>query len=412
MLPDGWREGKLSELISKLDAGVSVNSTDRMATPSEQGILKTSCVSNWFFDHRCNKAVTASEEIERLKEPVQANTILISRMNTPALVGASAYIDNDYSNLFVPDRLWQAKPKNSKVCMRWLATFLASDRGRYSLSALATGTSNSMKNITKPDVLSIKLLIPPPDEQEQIVEVISAWDNAIKKAEKLIVQKQKQKKALMQRLLTGKHRFPEFEGQKWKTYKLSDFLIPTFREIDKPSENYLAIGVRSHCKGTFQKPDSEPDKIAMEKLYVVKKDDLIVNITFAWEGAIALVKEEDEGGLVSHRFPTYTFKHDIAIPEFFKYAITTKRFRHILDLISPGGAGRNRVLSKKAFLEIEWRMPSIEEQQKIASVLNAADKEIDLLIQKLKAYQDQKKGLMQQLLTGKKRVNLTRKEAA
>jgi len=134
-------------------------------------------------------------------------------------------------------------------------------------------------------------------------QILSIWNKAIEKLEALIVAKQKRKKALMQQLLTGKHRFTEFEGQKWKTYRLSDFLIPTFREEDKPTENYLAIGVRSHCKGTFQKPDSDPNKIEMNKLYKVRKDDLIVNITFAWEGAIALVKGEDKGGYVSHRFP-------------------------------------------------------------------------------------------------------------
>lgn len=412
MLPDGWEEGRLSELISRLDAGVSVNSTDRVATTDEQGILKTSCISSWSFDPKCNKAVTEKGEMDRLKEPVQANTILISRMNTPALVGASAYIDQDYPNLFVPDRLWQAKPANSKTCMQWIATFLASDRGRYSLSALATGTSNSMKNITKPDVLSVKLLIPTPYEQQQIVEVISTWNSAIEEIQTLIKHKQKQKKALAQNLLTGKHRFPEFEGQDWQTLKLSEFLIPTLREEDKPTESYLAIGIRSHCKGTFHKPDFDPAKIAMTKLYTIKKDDLIVNITFAWEGAIALVKEEDEGGYVSHRFPTYVFDKEKAIPEFFKYVITTKRFRYILDLISPGGAGRNRVLSKKEFVKIQWAMPSIKEQQKIAAVLNTADKEIGLLTQKLEAYQEQKKGLMQQLLTGKKRVKINQQEAA
>ncbi len=113
-------------------------------------------------------------------------------------------------------------------------------------------------------------------------------------------------------------RFPEFEDQ-WREKKLDDFLTSTLREVNKPNENYLAIGIRSHCKGTFQKPDSEPDKIAMDKLYVVRENDLIINITFAWEGAIAIVKTEDDGGLVSHRFPTYTFKQDVSSPNFFRY---------------------------------------------------------------------------------------------
>jgi len=153
-------------------------------------------------------------------------------------------------------------------------------------------------------------------------------------------------------------RFPEYSAN-WSQRLLSDFLIPTLREIEKPKVNYLAIGLRSHCKGTFQKPDSDPSKIAMEKLFRVKENDLIVNITFAWEGAIAIVKENDEGGLVSHRFPTYTFDTNITSHHFFKHQFINKRFRYLLDLISPGGAGRNRVMSKKEFVKLKVPLPSV-----------------------------------------------------
>jgi type I restriction enzyme S subunit len=147
-------------------------------------------------------------------------------------------------------------------------------------------------------------------------------------------------------------RFPKFKGE-WKEKRLDEFLIPTFREVCKPNDKYLAIGVRSHAKGTFQRTDSEPDKIAMETLYQVREGDLIVNITFAWEGAIALVKKTDDGGFVSHRFPTYTFDQTVVLSEYFRQVFIQKRFRSLLDLISPGGAGRNRVLSKSNFLAIK-----------------------------------------------------------
>ena len=117
-------------------------------------------------------------------------------------------------------------------------------------------------------------------------------------------------------------------------------------------------------KGTFQKPDSDPEAIAMDKLYVVRANDLVVNITFAWEGAIAIAQTEDDGGLVSHRFPTYTFKPDQATHRYFKHIIQLKRFKYMLDIISPGGAGRNRVLSKTEFLKLKWNLPSVKEQEK------------------------------------------------
>ena len=193
-------------------------------------------------------------------------------------------------------------------------------------------------------------------------------------------------------------RFPEYSAN-WSQRLLSDFLIPTLREIEKPKVNYLAIGLRSHCKGTFQKPDSDPSKIAMEKLFRVKENDLIVNITFAWEGAIAIVKENDEGGLVSHRFPTYTFDTNITSHHFFKHQFINKRFRYMLDLISPGGAGRNRVMSKKEFVKLKVPLPSVGEQQKIAAFLTAVDNKIEQLSKKQALLGSWKKGLMQQIFS-------------
>lgn len=197
-----------------------------------------------------------------------------------------------------------------------------------------------------------------------------------------------------------KLRFPEFEGE-WILRQFFEFLIPDFRDVPKPSEKYLALGVRSHGKGSFQKPGSEPEKIAMETLYEVHAHDLIVNITFAWEGAIAIAKPQDHGGLVSHRFPTYIFDRSHAIHDFFEYIIEDKRFRQTLDLISPGGAGRNRVLSKKSFINITHRLPKISEQQKIASFLGSIDEKIDQLSRKKALFEDYKKGCMQQIFSQK-----------
>ena len=260
--------------------------------------------------------------------------------------------------------------------------------------------------LNRNDVHSFKIPLPPLAEQKKIAEILSTWDRAIELTDKLIAAKEQRKKALMQRLLTGKVRFREFAGEAWKEMALRDFLLPTVREVDKPKIQFRALGVRSHCKGTFLKPDFDPGKIDMEKLYEVKANDLIVNITFAWEGAIALVKPEDDGALVSHRFPTYVFDTTEVTPNFFQFVVMQKKFRHILRLISPGGAGRNRVLSKRDFLKIKWELPLLPEQQKIAAVLQAADHEIELLRQKREALVQQKKGLMQALLTGKVRVNI------
>lgn len=194
-----WEVKALSHYVKSLDAGVSVNSGDRPACGDEIGILKTSCVSSGSFDNIENKVVTAAEEIARVKEPVRADTIIISRMNTIALVGANAYVENDIPTLFLPDRLWAAKATGNGS-MRFLSYVLGSERGRATLSSLASGSSGSMKNIGKSEVLAIRIAAPLIKEQQRIAEILSSLDNLISAQIQKIQVLKNHRKGLMQQL--------------------------------------------------------------------------------------------------------------------------------------------------------------------------------------------------------------------
>lgn len=265
------------------------------------------------------------------------------------------------------------------------------------LKRIANGST--FLEVSKTDFDNYALNIPPLPEQQKIAKVLSTWDKAIQETCSIIKRLEKRNKALAFSLLRGK-----LSDGKIKELPLSKFLTHTPREIDKPKANYLALGIRSHGKGIFHKPDSDPKAIAMEKLFEVKENDFIVNITFAWEHAVAIISKKDEGGLVSHRFPTYVINNKIISTEYFRHYILQPFFKHILDTISPGGAGRNRVLSKKDLMKLKIEVPALEEQNQIAEILNTANKELRQYQQKLNTLKIQKKGLMQQLLTGKVRT--------
>ena len=297
-----------------------------------------------------------------------------------------------------------ARPKEDTVATGYVGYLLQSWNVRKQIMTIAQGTKVLSLSTTR--LGNVTLNFPTLPEQQKIANFLTAVDSklqALKKKKELLAQ---YKKGVMQKLFSVKAdgrpslRFKTSEGNNfadWEVKTLGEVANLNVRQINKPKNKYLAIGIRSHCKGTFQKPFSDPSKIAMDKLFVIKEDDLIVNITFAWEGAIAIVKKEDEGGLVSHRFPTYTFNKEISFSSFFKYIIVEKRFRSELDLISPGGAGRNRVMNKKDFVKIKINLPHIEEQTKIANFLSAIDDKItncELLITKAEQY---KKGLLQQM---------------
>jgi len=283
--------------------------------------------------------------------------------------------------------------------------YIQSPPGRRQMMSITRHLTIS--GITGEDLNEYLVPLPPLGEQYKIAEVFEHWDNAIEKIEDLVVaQQQERKRGLMQQLLTGRMRFKEFEDGQWRSLALGEILNFEPRVVTKPKGAFLAAGIRSHGKGVFLKPDFEADDIALDELFQLRTDDFVLNITFAWEGAAAIVPPEADGALVSHRFPTFTFKRGVSFPGYFRHVIRQKRFVHELGLVSPGGAGRNRVLSKSDFLHIRVELPSFEEQQRIAAVLDASDREIELLQKQLGALKEQKRGLMHKLLTGEVRVKV------
>jgi len=295
-----------------------------------------------------------------------------------------------------------ARANDNEVALGYRTYVLNHQQVIRELRRIATGTS--VYGVSKTNLSEIKIALPPLSEQKAIANILCRCDESIHTTEKLIAQKELRKKWFTQQLLSGKKRLKGFENTKWKTQPLENFIKAVVREIDKPKKPYLGIGLRSHGKGTFLKHDEQPEKNSMDKFYIVRQDDLIVNITFAWEQAIAIVRPEDDGALASHRFPTYTFIKDKGHPDFFRFFIVQPRMKYMLQLISPGGAGRNRVMSKNDFIKLEFLLPDYKEQTGIAQLLQTADKEISLLKAKAEKLREQKKGLMQQLLTGKRRL--------
>lgn len=190
----------------------------------------------------------------------------------------------------------------------------------------------------------------------------------------------------------------------WKVGQMSDVLHNETRAVSKPDEPYWRLGIRSWAKGTFQAYVDDPKTVDMDELYVVRENDLVVNITFAWEHAIAVASKEDDGLLVSHRFPTYVFD-DGNVPAYYRAVVSQRFFKDMLDHISPGGAGRNRVLNRKDFLALPCYIPSTAEQQKIAKILATCDRVIELKQQLLEEKRRQKQWLMQKLMSGSSEGN-------
>ena len=248
---------------------------------------------------------------------------------------------------------------------------------------------------------SFEIYKPSQEEQQKIGAFFKKIDDTIALHQRKLDLLKEQKKGYLQKMFPKNgEKVPElrFAGftDDWEERKLGELVEQIIREVPKPNKPYYRMSVRSHAKGTFKQFVDNPENVAMDKLFVVKKDDLVVNITFAWEHAIAVVNEENDGLLVSHRFPTYRAdgKSDI---EFLHHVVSKENFRRKLEFISPGGAGRNRVLNKKDFLKLKIFVPKIEEQQKIGSFFKQLDNTIALHQRKLDLLKEQKKGFLQKM---------------
>lgn len=197
---------RFGDLIDTLEAGVSVNSEGRHAEPDEVGILKTSCVSAGHFEPEEHKAVLASERA-RVRVPVRGDSIIISRMNTFELVGANAFVEADHGDLFLPDRLWLLK-SNSRVRIRWLAFYMKTAKFREQVISIATGTSGSMKNISKGRLNDLVVFIPDDQQQAHDIAVLAAVEAVLLSARKIEARQRVAAIALKSDLLSGRVRVP------------------------------------------------------------------------------------------------------------------------------------------------------------------------------------------------------------
>lgn len=415
VIPEDWETSSLSAAFQKLEAGVSVNSDDSLS--SEYHILKTSAVHDGVVDTAETKPVIPQDYL-RLKCPLVKGSIIISRMNTPALVGECGFTKDAKAGTYLPDRLWQIQNSNkSSFDFVWLNYLLNTKQYRDAVRATATGTSNSMKNISKERLLDIEIPRPPISEQENIAAVLSEVDELINLIEKQISKKKAIKQGAMQELLTGKRRLPGFDG-KWQSFVFGDLFdfIPN-NAFTRAQMDVSGRVKNIHYGDILTKYGAYISANRKDIPYIAKEIDLsrFSEKCYLQSGdlVIADTAEDETVGkaleVINVECPVLAGQHTLLCrpkvrfaEKFLGYYLNASCYHNQLLPYIVGTKVSS--VSKASIAQTKLVVPKYEEQQAIASILSDMDDEITELEHKLAKYRQVKQGMMQQLLTGKIRL--------
>jgi type I restriction enzyme S subunit len=400
-IPDGWQIKKLKDiLIEERLGGNYENAEANNGIPViKMGNLDRATI-------KIDKIKYLPEnEIYNDEDVLVKGDLLFNTRNTLELVGKVAIWNNELPFAVYNSNLMRMKFDSLFVESTWFMNrAFNSYYGLRQLRGIATGTT-SVAAIYGRDLESIKFLLPPLPEQKAIAQVLSTADAAIHTTEKLISQKILRKKWLMQQLLTGKKRLMGFEGE-WKEMHIRDVA----KEVSIRNKSDKQLTVLSCTKYDGLVPSLEyfgrkifADDVSTYK--IVPKNHFAYATNHIEEGSIGYQKILDEA-LIS---PMYTvFKTDNTVNDDFFYKLLKShplvyQYQNRME----GSIDRRGGLRWDGFSIIKIKLPSIEEQTAIAQVLQVVDREISLLKAKAEKLNEQKKGLMQVLLTGKVRLKIS-----
>jgi len=220
----------------------------------------------------------------------------------------------------------------------------------------------SIQGITRDTLTSVRIPLPPIDEQRRIVARIKELTRRAEEARKLAAEREAEMDTLLQALYSRM-----IEGVEWKPLKEVASLVRRAVKT-KPDGRYEEMGIRSFGKGTFQKPVLTGKQIGNKRIYTIHEGDLVFNNVFAWEKAIAVAKAEDQGRVGSHRFITYVPHEGQATSEFLCHHFLGERGIEDIRAASPGSAGRNRTLGLKKLEKILVPVPEYDEQKRFAEI--------------------------------------------
>ncbi|MFX0546880.1 restriction endonuclease subunit S [Roseovarius sp. S1116L3] len=403
MVPEGWAEKPLESLTKqKVTYGVVKPGDERTG-----GVL---FVRGGDFPNgkiRISELRTINGDVSKAykRTLLRGGEILVSLVGYP---GATAIVPNELAGANIARQAALVRP-SERVDRDYLFQFLRSDIGQKRMLSQTIGSAQQVINLK--DLNALHVVCPPLPEQKKIADILSTWDRAIETSEALLATARTQKRGLMQSLLTGKRRFPEFEGQAWQEMLFEELFIRVRRKNTVGNEKTLTI---SGQDGLVSQLDYFNKRVAAADL---SGYTLLVGGDFAYNksyssgypmGAIKMLPD-GQSGVVSSLYLCFALADQYShCREFFRHFFEFGCFNREIYKIAQEGARNHGLLNVSVhdFFRAKITVPGREEQERIAEAIDVAEREEAhdrAVLEKLRA---EKKALMQQLLTGKRRVEV------
>ncbi|MCQ7060735.1 restriction endonuclease subunit S [Escherichia coli] len=396
MVPKGWSESYLGEVVT-YKKGYAFNSS----LYAEEGI-RIVRISDTTRDsiHSDNPVFIAGGNVEGLEQySLFENDIILSTVGSrphllDSMVGKAVKVPRSAHNSLLNQNLVKLIPKKTKITNEYLFSMLKKKEFIQFISNLVRGNANQV-SITLADLFKYKFILPSLPEQKKIAQILSTWDKAISVTEKLLANSQQQKKALMQQLLTGKKRLLDENGVRFSGEWKQDVNLGSIINISKGvqiNKNTLSED------GQFPVINGGIAPSGFTSEFNTDENTITISEGGNSCGYVAFQKKSFWCG--GHCYAVRKTALDLS----FTFHLLKYNELKIMGLRVGSGLPNIQKKAIEAFT-VNFPVTSVE-QQKIAAVLSAADDEIATLEKKLACLRDEKKALMQQLLTGKRRVKV------
>ncbi len=400
IIPSDWEVKRLGEVCNgKGIYGINapaVKYEDRLPT-----YLRITDINEFGYFSRENLASVEDESSHEYM--LKDGDIVFAR--TGATVGKTYLYNPNDGALVYAGFLIKFSPKKEIVLPYFIKA--NTETSRYWAWVRVVSQRSGQPGINAVEYGTFRFPLPPLSEQKKIAEVLGVWDMAIEKQTRLIEQLEWRKKGLMQQLLTGKKRLPGF-SEKWKFHEYGKLLKEMKRKMTwNDDELYDLISVKRRSAGLFKRESLYGRDIKTKNLRPACNGDFLISKMQIVHGASGLTTDEFDGMKISGSYIALIARDSKELDiQYFTYWSQMPFFYHQCYISSYGVHIEKMTFDIDIFMSLGMNIPSLAEQKEIVKILDITNRYIEDNRQKLEQLRTQKRGLMQQLLTGKKRVTL------